>query len=125
MYCSKCGQELTGNAAYCPKCGTAVIQQAAAVSAQPISEVSGGKNKTASILLAVFLSFWTWLYTYKKDNWKFWVGLVLNIFAIPLAVIIGILTFGIGAILVIAPAGVWVWAIVDVSIKPDTWYSLF
>lgn len=30
------------------------------------------KDKTVTVLLAVFLAFWTWLYIYKMDGWKFW-----------------------------------------------------
>jgi Ca2+/Na+ antiporter len=37
------------------------------------------KNKEVSLLLAVFLSLWTWLYTAEKDWWKFVVSLVLYI----------------------------------------------
>ena len=36
------------------------------------------KDKTAAILLAVFLGFWAWLYTYKRDAWKFWLCLGLT-----------------------------------------------
>ena len=35
-------------------------------------------------MLAVSLSWLTWLYTYKKDAWKFWFGLGLGTVSIGL-----------------------------------------
>src|SRR4051794_31413280 len=43
-----------------------------------------GKSKTTAVLLAVFLSFWTWCYTYKTNTAKFWTGLALCIISVPL-----------------------------------------
>lgn len=98
-YCKGCGAGLVATAATCPTCGTRVAGGGG----------SGPKSKTTAVLLACFLSFWTWLYTYKKNTWKFWVGLVLGIAGIPL--------YGIPAI------AVWIWAIIDVSIKPRSYYE--
>jgi len=92
-FCPACGTGIVATAAICPNCGTSVGQP---------------KSKTTAILLAVFLTFWTWLYTYKKDAWKFWVGLVANI-----------LTLGIASIIV------WPWAIIDAAIKNDDYYQQF
>lgn len=64
------------------------------------------KSKTAAILLAVFLAWWTWLYTYKRDATKFWIALVVTI-----------LTIGFGGIVF------WVWAIIDTCTKTDAWYA--
>lgn len=98
-YCSGCGAGLVATAVTCPSCGTKVTRGGG----------SGSKSKTTAVLLACFLSFWTWLYTYKKNTWKFWVGLVVGI--------VGIALSGIPAI------GVWIWAIVDVSVKPRSYYE--
>ncbi len=72
-FCPGCGAQPNNGNAFCPSCGSVVSS---------ISEVCvkcginlRKKRKLVSVLLAVFLGFWTWLYTYKKDNWKFWVGL--------------------------------------------------
>lgn len=69
------------------------------------------KDKTVAILLAIFLGFWTWLYSYQRDAWKFWVGLVLNI--------VGLFLFALPNI------GVWIWAIIDVAVKPQQFYDQF
>lgn len=67
------------------------------------------KNRTTAIVLAVFLSFWTWLYTYKKDSTKFWIGL-------------GVSLTGIFCVF-ITTIGVWIWSIVDTVKKDDKWYK--
>ena len=72
-----------------------------------------GKSKTTAVLLAVFLSFWTWCYTYKTNAAKFWTGLGLCIISVPLDLIV------IGWFISL---GVWIWAIIDVATKDDSYY---
>jgi hypothetical protein len=99
--CPGCSNVLMASAAVCPRCGT---------------PVAAPRSKGVAILLAVFLSFWTWLYTYKRDAQKFWIGLAV-------AVLGGILVeFLIGIPIVL---GVWIWAIVDVARKSDSYYMLY
>lgn len=66
------------------------------------------KTKTTSVLLAVFLGIFTWLYTYKKDAWKFWVNLGMTV-----------VTIGIWGIVA------WIWAIIDTAVRPSSWYEAF
>jgi hypothetical protein len=76
----------------------------------------GGKSKTTAVVLAVFLSFWTWLYTYKTDAWKFWVGLaVWLLIALPLT-----FAYGVGFLFTL---GINIWAIIDASVKPREYYT--
>ncbi|MGH9069869.1 MAG: hypothetical protein ACRDX8_01555, partial [Acidimicrobiales bacterium] len=77
-YCSVCGTGLVAQAVICPNCG---------------SPVAPGyrmryKNKTAAVLLAVFLGPWTWLYTYRRNAWKFWTGLLSGVAGFTIAVIV-------------------------------------
>jgi hypothetical protein len=58
---------LDPRAVVCPRCGVAA--------AGP----EGAKNKTAAVLLAVFLGPWTWLYTYARDSKKFWIGMSVSV----------------------------------------------
>jgi hypothetical protein len=130
MYCPKCGILNEDQAAFCAKCGAALKpagattpSTSASSSGAPVgAQTQGGKSKTASILLAVFLGFWTWLYTYKRDAWKFWVGLGLAI----LIIISTIVTFGFSAIFTwLISLGIWIWSIVDVCVKDNNWYSSY
>lgn len=95
IFCSHCGKIIKKEAEICVGCG---IRQYKSV----------GKDKTVAILLAVFLGFWTWLYTYKVDAWKFWLNLGLSI-----------VTLGFYSI------AAWIWAIIDTATRPDDFYNKF
>lgn len=107
IFCTSCGKAIKKEAAFCINCGVAnpvqpINPQVAQLQPMP-------KDKTAAVLLAVFLGFWTWLYTYKKDAWKFWLNLALSIVFIW----------------ILYPVIAWVWAIIDVAVKPDSYYRNF
>jgi hypothetical protein len=70
-FCTGCGNGLIETAAMCPKCGTPVA------AAKVVGAVAP-KTKNAAVLLAVFLGFWTYLYTFDKDKSKFWIFLAAN-----------------------------------------------
>lgn len=107
IFCRSCGKAIKKEAAFCVYCG--VANQVLAVPQQHVAAQQVPKDKTTAILLAVFLGFWTWLYTYKKDAWKFWLNLALSI-----------------VLLIIAyPLVAWIWAIIDVAVKPESFYKNF
>lgn len=66
------------------------------------------KKRSTAILLAVFFSGFTWLYTYKDDYFKFWISLVMGVLLWW--------TF-------IIPLGLWILAIADTCNKDDKWYK--
>jgi hypothetical protein len=72
------------------------------------------KDKSVAVLLAVFLGCWTWVYTYKKDAWKFWLCLGLNLTVFnPLWTVF---------ILLLPNIGLWIWSIVDAAARQDQFY---
>ena len=75
-----------------------------------VKKVKVKRERMISLLLAIFLSFWTWLYTYKYDKKKFWWALVLNV-----------LLFW----TVVVPLGFYVWAIIDVVTKDEKIYKRY
>jgi len=97
-YCMHCGKPLAKEAVVCPNCGIAVRGQSLDKKAVP-------KDKTIAVLLAIFLGFWTWIYTYETDSWKFWLNLALTV-----------VTMGTWSFVA------WIWSIVDVAAKPDSFY---
>lgn len=106
-------------------------QSLAAVQAHP-------KSKSASILLAVFLSYWTWLYTYKRDKGFFWLSIVLIVvfatpiwplllwimqstsYEIPISGIVAMMWIEIGIIIVTC---LWIWALIVTIARPQAWYG--
>jgi len=85
-----------------------------------------GKRKMISILLAVFLSFWTWLYTYKKDIWKFWIGLGISVLCLFIMVVVAIgNAISTPTFLWFFILGVWIWAIIDSVVKNIEWYKSY
>jgi hypothetical protein len=67
------------------------------------------KSKTTAVLLAVFLAFWTWVYTYEKDKGIFWINLALSL-----------LTVGFWGVFVS-----WPWAIICAAVRPSDFYRGF
>lgn len=114
QYCVTCGNGLVATAAICPRCGTPVADRTP-------SAPASGKSRTAAVLLAVFLSFWSFLYTYSISAWKFWLGLGLNVFGFLLAMVVDAANgpgTGIDFVWLLISLGVWIWSIVDRSTQP-------
>ena len=105
QFCPNCALQVQPGAFSCPRCGCVLPAPRAP------------KDKSVAILLAVFLSFWTWLYTFDRDKQKFWIGLGVGIGSALLGFVL-LVPF-------LFPIGIWIWAIVDVAQKPDTFYSRF
>ncbi len=64
------------------------------------------KYKATAIWLSIFFGFWAWIYTWEKDQWKFWTGL---------GVTAGTLGF--------AYIAFYVWAIVETASRTEEFYS--
>ncbi len=67
-----------------------------------------------AVLLAVFFSFFTWLYTYAEDAVRFWIGLGVNLAGAALYVALALTSSKPGWIVVwlLPSLAVWLWAIV-------------
>jgi len=99
IFCTSCGEIIKKHAMICVKCGVPV---------SGLTGVSEPKDKTSAVLLAVFLGFWTWCYTYRRDAWKFWLNLGLTV-----------ITLGYWGIVA------WIWAIIDAARRPREFYVNF
>jgi hypothetical protein len=72
MYCPKCGKEIKDDSVFCPYCGNQIKN----IEIKPQqNQTIYPKSKAVSVTLAVFFGFWSWLYTYKIDQLKFWIFL--------------------------------------------------
>jgi hypothetical protein len=102
IYCRGCGTPVHPQAALCTHCGVPT-----GVSLAPLRHANP-KVKSTAVVLVVLFGLFGWLYTYQRDAWKFWVNLGLAVVTLGF--------WGIAA---------WVWAIIDVSVKPSEWYAGF
>lgn len=117
MFCYSCGSIVKINAHACPKCGV------------PLKYISihkdNTKEKETAILLSIFTSFFTWAYLYDKNIIKFWVGLVVS----TVSIIIVKLSFDAQSaywyLSLIPFVIIWVFAIIDVSLKNKEYYKSF
>jgi hypothetical protein len=78
------------------------------------------KSKSVSILLAIFLSYWTCLYTYKFDYKNFWLGLISNFITI-IAILSG--NFMFLFFISMINLGIWLAAILNVTLRDDKIYD--
>lgn len=66
------------------------------------------KEKSTAVIIAVVLGFWTWLYTYRIDKFKFWLSVILTLMTIGLFWFIA-----------------WVWAIIETVNRPKVFFDNF
>lgn len=65
------------------------------------------KSRSIAVILAAVFGPFAWLYVFEKNNqWKFWLNLVLCVITI----------FCWSAV-------AWIWAIIDLSVKPISYYE--
>ena len=116
QYCPECGKLINRNAVICPNCGVQIGKLV-------IEKPDIVKIKAVGVVLAIFFSFFSWLYTYKKNAGKFWLCLALNIIPIILYNTAG------------GPFGVlfawllnslfWLWAIIYNAAKPSQFFEKY
>jgi len=168
IYCPECGRTIQRDLRQCPFCdtdfrklfgieeqqNTGNIGYGAGTTYGPQDGFSTGdtyrdplpqpypvKSKAVAVVLAVFLGFWSWLYTFKNNSLKFWItlGVFGVVFIITVSYSCSIISdsmnyggygtnyFGnsfIGFIVFtnIVSFGLWVWSVVDNVIKPESFY---
>lgn len=80
------------------------------------------KDRTTAVLLAIFLGFITWMYTYERDAWKFWTALAITVAdGFLSAITLGLWLF----VAIPVGIGIWIWGIIDVAVKSPRFYDLF
>ena len=76
-FCPACGNGLIVTAVICPKCGSPVAGVA----------TKGSREKSIAVIMAVFLSSWAYLYTYKYDAKKVWISTIAGTAPLIISVI--------------------------------------
>lgn len=68
------------------------------------------QKRSTALILSVFFSYFSWIYTYNQNKRKFWTAFVLSLVFIPLTLIfIGFIGF----------FGLWLWALLDNINNPE------
>lgn len=96
VHCWQCGQKHSAMARICVHCGC----EAAPTRYMPSPSggaTGSGKKKGIAVVLALFMSWWTFLYTWKKDGAWFLAGLLSTLFVIGPAQFIGFLMIAVNA----------------------------
>jgi len=87
IYCPACGKIIKKTAVFCVHCGTQIgkllVKHETEMAMQ--SKISP-KSKAVAITLAVFFGFWSWLYTYRRDQLKFWIFFGLWVMVVMLLI---------------------------------------
>ena len=136
IFCPECGKPIKRNAVICEHCG---VQIKELVSQSKEVPAVTHKSKTTAVVLAVFFSYWSWLYTYRRSRIKFWIVLSIAMiwYFVYFVIIIDTMSFltehsinyyltNWGNWSFLASfyfIGVWLWAIVDNAIKPNSFYK--
>jgi uncharacterized membrane protein YvbJ len=76
-FCPACGNGLIISAVICPKCGSPVTGGTG----------KGSREKSIAVIMAVFLSAWSYLYTYKYDAKKFWISMIASFVLLVVTVV--------------------------------------
>jgi hypothetical protein len=149
IFCPECGRTIKRGTTICPHCGVNIkdLFTEKITYQTPIYRMEGGitpKNKVVAILLAVFFSFWSWLYTYGKNAKKFWISMGVNalMFVIILSYSCSIISkaayynqdyfdyssgpiIGLSVFMNLLSLGIWIWALVDNAAKPNSFYEKY
>ena len=112
-FCHSCGAVVKKSSAICPKCGVSITGE------------YGRKDKSTAILLAIFTSFFSWLYLYEKNTVKFWLGLGATAASAIIATTLFDSSNQYWYCGIIPAAIVWMFAVVDVSTKGASYYESF
>jgi hypothetical protein len=164
-FCQSCGTQLAAGAAFCANCGSPAgsipapaappVASAAPPQYQPQAYGPRGKSKTTAVVLAVFLGFWSWLYTFQVNKVKFFIGLgagvVSSVIQISSAIVnadsnewyqacINDVIYGSTTldeclqyqpdqtgtfVALFISFGVWLWPLIDNARKPASFYQAY
>ena len=140
IFCWSCGEPIKKEAVICVHCGVQVRNLSAqggqtktSPAARPLAlaENCKPKSKTAAVLLAVFLGYWTWLYTVRWDWPKFAIALGVRLICTPLLMFLMWYLFaedpalGLSVSPLVLDLPLWIWAVIDRSVKSSERYGAY
>lgn len=76
------------------------------------------RSKAIAIVLVIFFCYFAWLYTYKRDLRKFWI-----VFSVTLVLVLISRFTALYNLSYYVSFPVWIWVLIDVCIKPKSFYT--
>ncbi len=135
IFCPECGKPIKRNAVICVNCGVQVGELKTPIKREDEKIKVPVKSKLTAVLLSVFLGYWSWLYTYKKNYAKFWISLggIMVIIIIIFALVILVINYNMALFVnygtwiwlfwLMCNGGIWLWALIDNATKSDSFYE--
>lgn len=139
--CPSCKKSIKWEAVVCPNCGVQVgnLKVEYQYPEHNYEYNPYMKSKGVAVVLAIFFSFWAWLYTYGKNSGKFWIVFIINSLRNVLLIYlisssynysdylsyIESISGGILTIIIISSIwnfAVWLWVLIYYAIKPRYFY---
>jgi len=115
IFCPECGKAIKRNAVICVHCGIQIKPlQDTIVRNNEI--IVSPKSRKVALWLVLFLGFFSWLYTFRKDWWKFLISCVIFIILLFVIRRNETVAFIIGAI-------VYLWPVIDVTVRKEGFYE--
>ena len=116
IYCPECGKVIKRKSVICLHCGIQINEL-------EVKKVIIGKSKIVAIVLAILFSFFSWLYTYKKNINKFLISILANLTLLNLVGYFKIEAINTLTWLIILLFVIWIWAIIDNARRPNSFYE--
>jgi len=116
IYCPECGKVIKRKSVICLHCGIQINEL-------EVKKVIIGKSKIVAIVLAILFSFFSWLYTYKKNINKFLISILANLTLLNLVGYFKIEAINTLTWLIILLFVIWIWAIIDNARRPNSFYQ--
>lgn len=116
IFCPECGKPVKRNAVICVSCGIQLKPLEDVAKNKIIENAPTPKVKSSAVILVVLFGFFGWLYIYKRSIGKFWAAAGVTLFLLLLSSVLSFFIY-------IFSIGIWIWALVDVSTKPDSFYE--
>ncbi|MHB8277404.1 MAG: zinc-ribbon domain-containing protein [Candidatus Humimicrobiaceae bacterium] len=114
IFCPECGKAIKRNAVFCEHCGIQIKPLQNTTAKQEVITIP--KSRRVALWLVLFLGFFSWLYTFRKDWWKFLISLAISFILSFVVRKNESVAFIIGAI-------IYLWPVIDVTVRKESFYE--
>ena len=118
IFCPECGKPVKREAIICVNCGMQINELKQSFKQEAVKSNPNAKSKSFAIILAIFFSYFSWIYTYRRNGLKFWIAFW------GCSAVIGIFVHFYGELFIyFGVFAVWIWSLIDNLVKPNSFYD--